>query len=167
MPERRPVVQGLRVKYSGLFKSKELWKTMDSFLADNGFGDRVELTNDEVVKKDKKDVYVKYKPYKKVSDYVKIEFIIEYSLSNLVKKTVTKDGHKINLEQGDVDININGFINTDYEGRWENTPQSFFIRTIIDKFIFKTYTGKYEGEIKSLCYELKSEIESFLNIHRY
>ena len=167
MPERRQVVRGEKLKYSGFFSAKELWRLIDKWFAENGFADRVELFHDEKVAKDHKDIQVKYQPYKKVSDYVKIEQRLIISIFNLVKKTITKDGHKINLDQADLTIQFDGYINTDYEGRWENRPEFFFLRTIMDKFIFKTYTGKYEAMIKTQIRELKNEIESYLNMHKY
>lgn len=167
MPERRPVVMKEFLKYSGLFSARDLWKTIDHWFADNGFGDRVELYHDEKVTKTHKDIEVRYMPYKKVSDYVKIEHRMIINIFNLVKKTVEKDGHKLKLDQGDVKIQFDSYIITDYEGRWENRPEFFFIRTLIDKFIFRTYTGKYEAMTKQQVDELKAEIEGFLNIYKY
>jgi hypothetical protein len=167
MAERRPVVTSVKLKYSGLFNCKDLWKFIEDWFKDQGFADRVEVYHDEKVTKTHKDIDIKYMPYRKMSDYVKIEQRLLIKVFNLVNKTVVKDGHNIKLGQGDIDITFDGYINTDYEGRWENTPNSFFIRTIIDKFIFRTYTGKYEAIIKEQIQSLKHEIESFLNMYKY
>jgi hypothetical protein len=167
MPERRQVVTGEKIKYTGYFVAKDLWRFIDKWFADNGFGDRIEIYHDEKVTKTHKDIEVKYMPYKKVSDYIKIEHRLIIKIFDLVKKTIEKDGHKIKVDQGSVDIQFDSYITTDYEGRWENRPEFFFLRTIFDKFVFKTYTGKYEGMIAKHVDELKQEIEGFLNIYRY
>jgi hypothetical protein len=167
MAERRPVTAGEKLNYTGLFSAKELWKLIDGWFKDNGYGDRVEIYHNEMVAKDHKDIEIKYDPYTKVSDYVKLEHLIFIKIFGLVKKNVEKDGHVLKLDHGTIDITFNTFINTDYEGRWENKPEYFFLRTLIDKFVFKTYTGKYEAMLAQQVDQLKFEIESFLNMYKY
>ncbi len=167
MGERRPVVANKSVAYSGLFNAKDLWRFIDGWFADNGYGDRIEIYHEEKVHKTHKDIEVLYQPYLKMSDYVKVEIRMVIQFSNLIKKTITKDGHKINTNQGDVYIQFDGYINTDYEGRWGNTAGQFFWRTILDKFVFKTYNSKYDKIIADHIEELKSEIKSFLNMNKY
>ncbi|MFP4112710.1 MAG: hypothetical protein ACLFUO_06985 [Candidatus Woesearchaeota archaeon] len=166
MPERRPVVSGIVIKYSGLFNAKELWKLIENWFDENGYSDRPEVYHDEYVVKGHKDIEIRYQPYRKVSDYMKLEHRLIIKILDLEKKTITKDGHKIKVDKADLNIRFDSFLNTDYEGRWENTPGFFFIRTLFDKFVFKTYTGKYEQMLGDQVQEMKTLIEKYLNIYR-
>ena len=166
MAERRPVVQNVVVKYSGLFNAKELWRLIENWFAENGYGDRPEIYHDEYVVKGHKDIEIRYQPYRKVSDYLKLEHRLIIKILGLEKKTIEKDGHKIKVDKGDLNIRFDSFLNTDYEGRWENRPEFFFIRTIVDKFVFKTYTGKYEKQLTDQVQQMKTLVEKYLNIYR-
>jgi hypothetical protein len=62
---------------------------------------------------------------------------------------------------------FDAFLETDYEGRWENKPFYYFLRTIIDKYVFRVYTGKFVGNLEADTRDLHQRIKSFLNLYKY
>jgi hypothetical protein len=52
-------------------------------------------------------------------------------------------------------------------GQWEARAEYTFIRTIFDKFLFRSKSKDYEGMVKSDGVELKNEIASFLNMNKF
>ncbi len=166
MVEKKLVVDSVRINYKGLFNVKELYRVIDSFFKDKGW-DKREVRNKEFVSPEGKYVELWLEPFKKVSDYAKLILRIQIIMENLREVVVEKGRHKKKMNKGDVLIIIDGFLDTDYENRWEGRPEYVFIRTIFDKFIYRKHTGEFEALLVEDSDELKATIKSFLNLYRY
>ena len=62
---------------------------------------------------------------------------------------------------------MDGYLDTDYEDRWESKPFYFFIRTLFDKFVYRTYSTQYEELLVENCLQLHSTMKAFLNLYQY
>lgn len=166
MAERELIVDHLRVEYEGLFDATELYRLIDLFFRDKGY-DKRDLKNIEKVRPEGKYVEIELMPWKKTTDYFKNEIKIRIIMQNLKEVEVEKDGRKIRLNQGKLNIVFDGYFTTDYEHRWEQKPSYFFIRTLFDKFFFSSYTDKYKGVLVHDTNTLITDIKTFLNLYRY
>lgn len=166
MPEKKFVFEKMTLSYEGLFNLYELFQMIDTWLRKKGF-DKREKRNNEFISETGKDIEVVLEPWKKVSDYINMKFKIDIHFSEVKEVIVEKDGAKIRLNKGRAVIVIDGWLETDYEGAWQSRPDYFFLRTIVDKFVYKIYNDKYEKMINDLGVEVFNEIKAFLNMHRY
>jgi len=166
MAERRLVVDHLRIKYEGLFKATELYTLIDKWLNEKAF-DKRELRNQEIVRPDGKYVELVLMPWKKISDYARHVFRIEIRMHHLKEVVVERDGQRVKMNQARVDIIFDGYLDTDYEDRWEQKPFYFFMRTLFDKFIYRTYSTQFEELLVENLYQLHTLVKSFLNLYQY
>lgn len=166
MAEQKLVVEGLELSYEGLFDVKELYKTVDDYLKETAY-DKVEKINAEYVKPEGKYIELTLEPNKKISDYVQYRIRMRVYITNLKDVEVEKDGKKQKLNHGKVYIRFDAILETDYEHRWEQRPLFFFLRVLVDKYVYKFYTGKYEGDLKTDLTNLHTRIKAFLNLYRY
>ncbi|MBI4439279.1 hypothetical protein HY640_05070 [Candidatus Woesearchaeota archaeon] len=166
MAEQRIVVDHLTVHYIGMFNVTELYQLIDNWIREKGF-DRRELRNQEHVKPEGKYIELELQPWKKVSDYVRHQIRVLIRMINLKEVTVEIDGKKKRMHKGKVYIIIDGIMYTDFEGRWEQRPFYFFLRTVFDKFIYRTYTGQFEDLLVETCSQLYLNIKAYLNMHRH
>ena len=166
MSERRLVVDHLRIKYEGLFNAEELYRLIDKWLNEKAF-DKRELRNQEHVKPDGKYVELILMPWKKITDYARHVFRIEIRMHHLKEVTVERDGRRFKMNQAKLDIIMDGYLDTDYEDRWENKPFYFFMRTLFDKFIYRTYSTQFEELLVENMMQLHQTIKAFLNLYRY
>ena len=166
MAERMTIVDGEKIVYKGLFDFRELYNLIDAYLWQKGFDKRIRK-NEEHVTKDGKFVHVVMQPWKKISDYAKHEIKIDLSVHDAKEEIREIDGVKKKFTNGVVEATFWGYLVTDYEGRWEQRPEYFFLRTIFDKFVYKLQTQNFGAMVKNDVRLLKSEIESFLNLHRF
>lgn len=166
MAERELIVDHIRLTYEGLFDASELYAMIDAWFRDKRY-DKKELKNVEKVRPEGKYVELELLPWKKVSDYHKHEIKIRMIMTNLKEVEVEKEGRKMKLNQGSVQLVFDGYLTTDYENRWENKPYYFFMRTLFDKFFFRSYTLKYKQLLLEDINDLHSQIKSFLNLYRY
>lgn len=163
MAERRTIVSGRVLRYSGTFNAKELYELIDQWFADQGFSGREEIEHMEKITKNHKQVEIFYQPSKKVSDYAKIELRLLITISNLKRRIVELEGRKTNMDEGNLEITFDGYLTTDLEGRYESKPQYYLWRTIVDKFITKTKDSKFEGMITNYIQELYTRLRKYLH----
>ena len=166
MVEYRNLTFGESFTYKGLIDVKGLYRLIDKWFQENGY-DKFEVWNFEEVYEDGKQITLKLHPYKKISDYVKIEIRLNAVLTKLKETKIEQDGVKNILMRGQAKFQFDTFVVTDYEGHWSGTPFYFFMKTLLDKFIYRSYTDRYEEILVSDKDKIKREIKSFLNMTRF
>ena len=166
MPEREVVVDKLRLTYEGLFSVGELYKMIDEWFRWKGY-DKRENKNIEVVKPEGKFIEIELEPWKKVTDYAKNVIKIRIQMNDIKEVEVEKDNTKLKLNQGNVHFVFDGYLETDYEARWEGKPIFYFIRTVFDKYFYKPFTAGFERGVKEDVMHLHGQIKAFLNLYRF
>lgn len=167
MAEQEIVVDKERVDYEGIFSVAELYRLIDEWFLDKGYY-RFEPRHVESAKPEGKFVELDLQPTKQLTDYAKSVLKIRVQLSNIKDVTVEgAEGVKQRLNQGKVHLVFTGVLETDYEGKWEGKPLFMFIRTVYDKYIYKTLTGGFQQTVRDDILQLKNNIAGFLNLHRY
>ncbi|MBW3015626.1 hypothetical protein KY330_04350 [Candidatus Woesearchaeota archaeon] len=166
MSEKKLVVDQLTFSYSGLFDIHELYSLIDSFLKEKGY-DKYEKKNISQVTPSGKHMELELRPWKMISDYVKLWMKITVFMTNVKDVEIEKEGVKVKLNQGNIQIVFDGYIETDYENRWANNMIFVFFRTLVDKYVIKSYLRSFEGEVTEDIHQLFTEVKSFLNLYRY
>jgi hypothetical protein len=166
MAERKIIVNQLKLKYSGLFSFYELFRMVDHWFIEKGF-DKFEKKNFEYVYPTGKQIEIEIEPWRKMTDYLRYVIKINFYLTNIREVEVVRDNTKMKLNQGSVEITFDGYLDQDYENRWEHKPIFVFLRTLFDHYVFKIHTEKYEQGIIDMVNQLHSDLKGFLNMYRY
>jgi len=104
---------------------------------------------------------------KKITDYARHVIKMEIKMSGIKDVEVEMNSHKTRLNRGKVSIIFDGYLDTDYEHKWEQKPMLFVLRTIFDKWIYKSYMSNWESELVESVNQLYSTIKGFLNLYSY
>jgi len=166
MVEKDIVVDQLRLTYDGLFSVKELYKLITEWLEEKGY-DQKETKNIESITPDGKYIEIELLPWKKFTDYIKSMIRIRMIFSGIKEVEVEKDGIKIKLNQGKAQFVFDGYLQTDWENRWEEKPAFILIRTLFDKYFYSPFMTGYRGHLKDNVMDLQGRIKAFLNLYRY
>ena len=166
MPEREVIVDKLRLTYEGLFSVSDLYNLIDEWLRWKGY-DKRENKNIEIVKPEGKYIEIEIEPWKKVTDYAKNVIKIKMQMFDIKNVEVEKDKTKLKLNQGKVQLVFDGYLETDYESRWEGQPVFYFIRTLFDKYFYKPFTSGFQKGVKDDLMHLHGQIKAFLNLYRF
>jgi len=166
LAEKKIVYQDKFVSFEGLFNLKDLFRTVVKWFNEHGY-DMFENKNYEQVFEDGKKIVFELIPYKKVTDYHKFEIRVFAVFENLREVEIEIGGVKQRLLKGRADFTFDATLVTDYENRWEGRPSYFFFRALIDKFVYKSYTEKYESQLVREAKEIQEEIKAYLNMFRY
>jgi len=168
MSDVRIVVDHLKLDYSGLMNVKGLFKLINAWFRERDFHKK-EDKNQEQNLPDGKYIEYEISPWKKITEdeYTKHIVKIRALFKKLKKVEVVKDKKKVKIDQGQLLIYFDGFIEHDVLHRWDQKPFFVFFRTIFDKFINKTHTERFEQKLTQEVHSLYEEIEKFLNTYRH
>jgi len=166
MAEREVIVDKYRVTYEGLFSVTELYKLITDWLEEKGY-DQKEMKNIESVTENGKYIEIWLQPWKKFTDYAKSIIQLKMFMSDIKEVEVEKSGFKKKLNQGKVQLVFDGFLETDYENRWEMKPTFFLIRTLFDKYFYKPFTGGVQQQVRENMFDLVGRVKAFLNLYKF
>ena len=77
-------------------------------------------------------------------------------------------GQKRNVNQGDVLIIFDGWLETKYEDRYHLAPIRFFLKGLINKYVYPILPeGKYKSEVTTDIRFIESEILKSLKVYRH
>jgi len=167
MVERHFVVSSKTIKYEGVFSASGVYGVIQDWASDKGYFP-IEADHTESVKPEGKFVDVLlYPTLKKLSDYAKGVFRIHIQMSGLNDIAIERDGRKVKLQEGKVVIRMQGFLETDYEQRWETKPLLYVLRTLFEKYVYGPFISGYESAIKEDYAVLESRLKSYFNLEKF
>ncbi len=150
--------------YEGLFNYREFFRTMDFWLRDK-FYDKKEKLNYKYVTPEGNEYQIHFEPWKKVTDYYKIEQQIEILASKVKEVEVEINGKAVKMNKGKIEVMITGWLIVDYEGRFNkaNSPFLYFLREMFDRFVYGYITKKYREMVVDDSTDLDMTMRSYLN----
>jgi hypothetical protein len=163
--EIQHVALGMQVNYQGMFNLTDLLIMIDSFFRKKGYTKKIESHNEATTEKGR-SLNLRLRPFKQVKGN-KLEVQVWINIKELTDLQKKVDGIHVNLNKGNVNIVIDAFVLYDVRGKWEARAEYTFIRTLFDKFLFKSKSKDFEGMVKADAVELKNEIGSFLNLNKF
>ena len=153
-----------KVKFAGLFDFKSTYEFMYNWLTDYGFGVIEEKTYNEKIKPEGKEVEIIWNARKKVSDYFRFYLNIRWFIVGMTSVEVEKGGQKFKMNKGISEIKIIGFLEKDYEHRWETSAFSKFLRGVYDRYVIRSRIDEYSKKIMEEVDEFVASIKSFFEL---
>ena len=166
MSHLKLVIDHDKLDYSGPFNANNLFRMIANFLFERGFDLRQDK-DFEIHTTKGKSLEWQISPWKRITDYIRYIVKVRILVHDLVKTDVMDNGKKIKVDSGRVIIIIDGFVEYDYESKWDDYPVFTFLRTVYDRFVFKIYTERFEQVLVHDINHLHEHIERFLNMNRH
>ena len=164
MGEHRIFVDNLRLSYEGAFEANHLFRTIFTYLYDKGY-DQKPLKESQYDTPTGKAMEWNAAPWKKITDYIRLEPNIRVIITDMVKKEMVIQGRKVMVDHGKVLVIINWYMETDYDMRWEDRPMFVFMRALYDKWVFKDYYQRYEVICTDHANQLYAMIRRLFNTY--
>src|SRR3989338_5550818 len=144
MMERKQVLYDLRTTYNGPFAVDDFYAEVDNWIREKGYEKEPKKKMEQVTKNGKKIQWV-IEAHSHLDDLHHGIIVLRALLDNVKEVVIKKDGKKIRINNGDVFINIDGFIEAHVHGSfYQAKPIYYFIRTLIDKYIYNFWSDKYD-----------------------
>ncbi len=151
------------IKHEGYWHYRALYSFCYNWLKEEGY-DLYEDQYTEKITGDGKEIEIKWKAKKKVSDYFRNIIELKWHILRMQDAEVEIDGKKKKMNKGEVKIKFSADLERDYEARWEDKPFWKFLRATYDKYIIKTTMDEYEDRLTAKTGKYTEEVKAFLNL---
>lgn len=166
MGEVRSIIDNKKFSYTGLISVHGLYRVARTWLEENGYKP-YEKNQSQQIFEDGLQIYVEMDGSKKLSDYAKIDWETHFTFLRCEEVVVEKEGRKVKMHKGEVQVRTEVFLVTDYDKSFEQSAFQYFLRVVIDKFVFKSYIYQAEKKIKSDYHSYEQILKSFLNMEQF
>ncbi|MFC1768399.1 hypothetical protein ACFLZX_01420 [Nanoarchaeota archaeon] len=166
MPEKKLLVDELRLSYSGVFEVKEFYKFLDDWIDHHGKEKEIKKNNEEISESGKNILY-EIEIWSVPAEWYKQVIRVRALMSDVTEIIIEKGHGKKRMNKGNVLIIFDTFQETDLIARWHLTPWYMFTRGVFDRFIWKVWTNKYEATAIEETNKLHAEIKSHFNTYAY
>lgn len=164
--EKEILVDRYGIEYEGVLDYNGLVKMIEEWCRKNDFYMEIESKKEKVAATGRK-VSIGYNLQRKF-DNVNFTIIeMDLSVDDMTDVDMEIDGKMRSLNKGKVDIIIHSFLMMSVKARWETKGYIYFIRGIIDKFIYKIDKPSFRGVVVTDTYKLIDGIKGYLNIYRH
>jgi len=164
--EKTLLINNRMIRYKGIFRSDELFSTINRVLEERGYQKR-EKKSEETVTEGGKRVYVELRPFKVMSKYVRLMIKIKITLDNVTEKAETLRGEKRLYQNGEVIVAFDTWSLTDYANRWGMKPFIFFMKGMIHKFVKKfPLEGNFAGTVVVDTAYIYAAVKALLNSYK-
>jgi len=167
MTELKILIDNVKFDYNGPFVLSDLFKLITNFMHEQGY-DMYYDKNSELNTDKGKSIEWQISPNKKITEETRYIIRIRIVAHNIVKVQAMHDKKKVKIDKGHIEIYFDGFIGQDANNKWGQVPLFMFIRTLVTKFVFKTYTERFEQRFAHDFNRLYDYIQKFFNTyHKY
>ncbi len=153
-----------KIKYGGIFNFKDFYQFCYQWLSDETGLTVEEEEYSEKISGPVKNIDIKWKGTKKVSDYFAYEVKVEFKILAMSDVEVNQGGLKIKTNKGEVSVKCKGVLVKDYEGKFETTAKMKLWRGIYEKWIVGGRVKEFEDKLAGDCDEFLGQAKAFLDI---
>ncbi len=165
-PQREIYVDKLTVAYEGYMNLSDFRAMLVSWCTKNGYM-WDELVNKELVSEEGKDVAMKWLIQKRVREDHYSIIKMEAHFDHVTEKTFTIDRRKVTLQHAHAHVTFNGFLATFLQYTWESKNWVLFMKTVIDKFVYKFDRDKYPGIVIHDTKDLASKTRGIMELYTH
>ncbi|MEM2090005.1 MAG: hypothetical protein QXL88_02875 [Candidatus Pacearchaeota archaeon] len=154
-------VYNTKIVHSGIFDFKDLYnflyewfRSLEYIVLEEKYSEKIKPTG--------KEVEILWLCLKKINDYLRFRIKVRIFIIKMVEVEITEEGVKIKKDKGDIEIKFAGFLEKDYENKWEQSPITKFLRGLYDKYIIKSKIESYEDKLAEEVDETSEQTKAFL-----
>jgi len=164
MPGSKDQVFASKMKYVGVFNFKDYYNFCYNWLTEETGLTVEEEEYSEKLKGSVKDIDIKWKGTKKVSDYFAFEVKIEFKIIAMSEVEVNQGGVKVSANKGEIATKVKALLIRDYDGKFESSGTMKIWRGIYEKWIISQRIKAFEDKLTADSNEFLGQAKAFLDI---
>ncbi len=163
MVEKKEVVFDASIKYKDIFRMKAVYQIARHWLDDEGWTNTAASLPENFIETlylenrsqpGGKEMWVWWRPFKIINNYVRLVFNIDYHILLLQDREIMYKGQKVKTNWGEVEVFFRGVMETDWKGEWEKHP-------ILKNFVELFRRRIHKKELEQLRDDFKKDIDRF------
>ena len=165
-----------RVKYKDIFDMKQLYDDLHLYLEEKGWTDIDDgLDHYETSYLEKvdmsggKEIWIKWRPQRipNGNPYYRYWLDISFHCINLQSAEVVKDGKKLKVHKGEVEIGVRAVIELDVGGKWSKHWLLNNFQKLFREKIYGPAVDDHKKELYRESYEFHNIIKQWFKLKRY
>jgi len=167
MSEKLLIINAMPLSYKGVFEFEGLLKAIHKAVSERGYI-KHEKRFDEQVTPEGKNIFLELRPKKTKTAYFDLMMKIKITMKNVTEVKVTVDGMPKTMNQGSIDMTFDAWTTSDYEYRWGNKPVFWFLKALVNKYIYKfPLEAGFTGEVADDTRYVYNQVRSALGLYKY
>ncbi len=164
MPEKETIFSS-SIKHTGLWDFKEFYKFCFDWLKEETKLDPLaEEKYEEKIVGDKKEVIIKWKGKRKLTDYFRFVMEVKFEIRKMGEVEVMKGNTKVTMNDGQVKMEVKGILERDYDGKFEKTAHRKFTRGIYERWVIPARIDEFEAKVAGDCDKFLDQAKAFLGL---
>lgn len=153
-----------KILFKGIFDFDELYRTLHDWFNFRGY--TMHETKYKLKSKDTgKEKEIKWEAWRKVTDFIKAWFKVHIQVWNIEPIEVVKNGEKKILTKARLYIQVNGFVEVDYDDRFEGSKLKQALKDFLVSFIIKGKIDSMWGDkVQFMQYKVLDLIKQSLDM---
>ena len=152
------------IKSSGIFSFQDFYNFCYDWLTEEAGLLISETKYAEKLSGDSKNIDVDWVGARDVTANFKFEVKVKFNAGGLTQVEINKDGAKIKTNKGSIKVQVQGVIVKDYQGKFEGSAFSKFIRGIYEKWVIASRLEQYEEKLTGICDEFLAQTKAYLDL---
>ncbi|MEK6973994.1 MAG: hypothetical protein AABW41_02040 [Nanoarchaeota archaeon] len=162
------IADDLKIKWSGVFDVGDFYNRLKQWFVQEGYGDELknfkEIKFVQRVKQTGKEIEIKWIGEKNVSDYFAYAITITVAASQIKDVEIQRDGKKLKMNSGSLDIRLFADFVKNAKGRWKKES---FMKKVYERFVVKERMDSYKLGLYQKVYGLQDYIKEYLGISKF
>lgn len=168
MPKEDSIISGSKVKYKGVFDSKLLYNKLRDWFMRKKYGDPCEGGEKkyaEKVKPSGKQIEIVWEASKsEEAGYFSLANKMSIMMRDIVEVEVDRDGKKIKLDKGEIEIEFNSSLTRNAKGDWD---ENGFMFKLYERYIIKHKIDEKKIDVYKDTTNLMDEVKNFFNLYKF
>lgn len=165
MVEKKIVIDGMKLGYEGPFDIIEFYRKVEEWISAKGKEKEIKKKAEHVEPSGKKIEWF-LEVWEDVAEYARIIVRMRALFSDVKETSIKKGRAKKSRNTGSALIILDGILETDIGGKWQQKPVFYFLKGIVDKFIWKHHLNKFENKLSADVYDLHDNLSDFFNSYK-
>jgi len=169
----------ISVKYKDIFDMKEYYTALYYWLQEYGWEDGVPKSpkqewferyyNEKIDPSGAKEIWIRWRLNKPVPRNNKLRYHLDmdFHVIALTSTEVIKEGQKIKVNKGEVELKINGSIEKLYEREFDNSGSWGKVKKLFTKRVYDKTIEEKKKELYQEMYVLQNFIKQWFKLKRY
>ncbi|HLD01165.1 MAG TPA: hypothetical protein VJC39_05465 [Candidatus Nanoarchaeia archaeon] len=168
----------MKVKYRDIFDMRELYDTLYFMLIERGWGDKEEEGSEhwesyyyEKIGQDgSKENWIRWRTFKKSPsspDYIGFYLDFDMHIIGLKSTEIVKDGRKIKIDKGEVEISLAPYIEEIYKEKFSQHSFLKHFKNIFSTRIYGQSLEQHKKELYQEAYYIQNSIKQWFKLKRH
>lgn len=170
-----PSFQPMKVKYKDIFDMKAFYEALHEWMQEHEWKDQEDgfdhwetYYGERVSEGGAKEMWIQWRAFKPAPG-AKLTYYLDFNfhIIALVKKDVVKEGRKMSVNMGEINLDIKAFIEQNYIDELESNVLLKYFKELFVRRIYHKTINQRKKELYQETYALQNFIKQWFKMKRY